>query len=362
MTPGQSLLLQKLQPYKLKKAGPNKYKFLSPLREEENASAYLEFQRDNVLIYDQGHGEGSGDAILAKLGLTWPEVLPPRTEAPTIRPRIVAVYPYNEAPGVLRHDVVRFDPKDFRMRRPDEHGGHTWDCKGIERIPFMLPELVAAPRDLQRFIVEGEKDVLKLAGQGLIATTNPGGTGSTKLWDTKPFQEPFCDCNVVVLPDNDQAGAKHAAHVAASLASLARSIKVVNLPGLPPKGDVSDWLGAGHTVEELRALVAAAPLWTPQTSATATETPAELLPASRCLATVEPRPVKWLWLGRLASGEMVVLTGPPGVGKGLVLCYMVARFTTGRPMEGDRQACAAGNVLYVSVEDADDTALEHRTV
>ena len=91
-----------------------------------------------------------------------------------------------------------------------------------------------------------------------------------------------------------------------------------------------------------------------------TETTAEVLPASRCLATVEPRPVKWLWFGRLATGEMVVLTGPPGAGKGLVICYIVACYTTGRPMAGDRQACPAGNVMYVSVEDADDTALVPR--
>jgi len=35
---------------------------------------------------------------------------------------------------------------------------------------------------------------------------------------------------------------------------------VVELPGLPEKGDVTDWRRAGHTAEELRALAAAAPL------------------------------------------------------------------------------------------------------
>ncbi len=78
MTPGQSLILQKLQPYKLKKAGPSKWTFASPLRDEKKASGTLEFKGDNIVIYDQGHGEGSGDAIIKALGLTWPEVLPPR--------------------------------------------------------------------------------------------------------------------------------------------------------------------------------------------------------------------------------------------------------------------------------------------
>jgi hypothetical protein len=35
----------------------------------------------------------------------------------------------------------------------------------------------------------------------------------------------------------------------------------VNVPGLRAKGDVSDWLDAGHPVAQLKALVDGAPLW-----------------------------------------------------------------------------------------------------
>lgn len=156
-----------------------------------------------------------------------------------------------------------------------------------------------------------------------------------------------------MLPDNDPPGAAHGAQVAQSLRGIATSIKVVLLPGLPPKGDVSDWLAAGHAVEELRALVAAAPLY-------GAEDVQPKEPDTICLATVEPRPAKWLWFGRLASGEIVVITGAPGVGKGLLLCYITARYTTGRPMHGDCVSPPAGNVLWISVEDAHDSALVPR--
>ncbi len=263
MTTGQTLLLQRLQPYKLRSTGANKWKFLSPLREEKNASGSLEFQGDIVLLYDQGHGEGSGDAILRALGLTWPDVLPPRAETPAIKPRIVAVYPYEETAGAVRFEICRFNPKDFRPRRRGPDDRWIWNLKDIERIPYRLPALLAAPADAPVFGCEGEKDCDALAALGLVATTNPGGTGSTKLWDTKRFREPFTGRHVVILPDNDPPGAKHAAHVAQSLRSVAASLKVIELPALPAKGDVCDWLAAGHTVEELRALVAAAPEWTP---------------------------------------------------------------------------------------------------
>ena len=69
----------------------------------------------------------------------------------------------------------------------------------------------------------------------------------------------FQDRDVVLLPDNDKAGRDHVRQVAAILAPVAASIRILELPDLPPKGDVVDWLAAGGTGEELRRLVDAAP-------------------------------------------------------------------------------------------------------
>ncbi|MDQ3349967.1 MAG: DUF3631 domain-containing protein [Acidobacteriota bacterium] len=44
-------------------------------------------------------------------------------------------------------------------------------------------------------------------------------------------------------------------------------MKVVPLPDLPPKGDISDWLDAGHTKADLISLVKATALYEPRTSA-----------------------------------------------------------------------------------------------
>jgi len=71
---------------------------------------------------------------------------------------------------------------------------------------------------------------------------------------------------VAILPDNDQAGWTHAGQVAAGLHGVAASVRIVELPGLPPKGDGSDWLDAGGTAETLRALVDQAPAWKPSDS------------------------------------------------------------------------------------------------
>ena len=60
---------------------------------------------------------------------------------------------------------------------------------------------------------------------------------------------------MVVLPDNDPAGRGHVNTVAATLQDVAASVRVLELPGLEPKGDIVDWAAAGGTVGQLRELI-----------------------------------------------------------------------------------------------------------
>jgi DNA primase len=70
--------------------------------------------------------------------------------------------------------------------------------------------------------------------------------------------------HVTILPDNDEPGGKHAVLIAKALLPVVASVKVVLLPELPPKGDVSDWLAAGHTRADLEFLVNQTPEWSPE--------------------------------------------------------------------------------------------------
>ena len=169
--------------------------------------------------------------------------------------RIVATYDYADADGITVFQVVRYAPKDFRQRRPDGKGGWVPNLKGVELVPYRLPELLAAPAVEPVFIPEGEKDVDALRALGLIATCNPAGANKWKA----SFAKWLRGRDVVVLPDNDDAGRSHADDVARKLAGAAGSIRVLALPSLPGKGDVSDWLAAGGTREELLRLAAEAP-------------------------------------------------------------------------------------------------------
>jgi hypothetical protein len=68
--------------------------------------------------------------------------------------------------------------------------------------------------------------------------------------------------SVVIVPDNDEPGRQHAEAVALSCHAAGLKVRIVALPDVPAKGDVSDYL-TNHTLEALLALVTAAPLYPP---------------------------------------------------------------------------------------------------
>ena len=200
------------------------------------------------------------DALIAK-GLIDPEH--PK------RSKIIAAYDYCDEHGVRLFQACRFEPKDFRQRRPARpddppdkvKDGWVWSVKGVCRAPYRLPELIEAVALERRiFVVEGEKDVLTLARHGINATCNAGGTGK---WD-QDFAEYLVGADVIVIPDHDVPGRDHAQAVCHSLAGKATRVRMLTLPGLSEKGDVSDWFAAGGTVEAFNALAEAAPEWSDQ--------------------------------------------------------------------------------------------------
>ena len=174
--------------------------------------------------------------------------------------QIAKTYDYTDEAGALLFQVVRFKPKGFAQRRPD--GDKTWvySLAGVRRLLYRLPEVIAAAAiGKPVYICEGEKDADALAALGLAATCNPMGA---KKWD-EGYTESLCGTGVVILPDNDPDGAAHGQIVAQALHGLVKRVRVVNLPNLPDKGDVSDWLAAGGTKEQLLALVKNTPDWPP---------------------------------------------------------------------------------------------------
>lgn len=224
------------------------------LRFGTNGSLAVDLVKGIWHSHESGEGGGVLDLIEREVGvagraeqLAWLEKHGLKPEP--VKREEVAQYSYADENGVLLFQVVRFEPKDFRQRCP-AGDVWSWSVKGIRKVPYRLPDLLAAP-DATVYIVEGEKDVNRLMGMGLLATCNAGGAGK---WSAE-LSEFFRGRRVVILPDNDEPGRKHAAKVSKALSTVGAMVRVIHLPGLPEKGDVSDWLDAGGTVDKLESLL-----------------------------------------------------------------------------------------------------------
>lgn len=231
-----------------------------PAHDDQTASLSItEAQNGRVLLHC--HAGCKPGHVLRALGMVYRDLLPDsllqhsQRNGDRSKPQILATYDYRDAAGKLAYQIVRYHPKEFRQRRPDGRGDWIWNMRGVTRLPYRLPELLMTPPDVWVLLPEGEKDVDNLVALGFCATCNAQGAGK---WE-QGFNSYFAGRRVCLLPDNDEAGHNHARAIAHALEGIARDIRWLELPGLPPKGDVSDWLAAGGTRPQLISLVEAAP-------------------------------------------------------------------------------------------------------
>ncbi len=192
----------------------------------------------------------------------------PATQASTI----VDTYDYRDEHGTGLYQAVRLAPKSFRQRRPDGQGGHVWDMNGVRLVPYALERLVDSTPAV--YVAEGEKDAERLWALGVPATCNVGGAGKWRDAYTQNLVTAAGVRHAYVLRDHDVPGHRHGIQVATSLHAAGVEVRMPSLSGLhdgPPATkhgrDVSNWLDAGHSADELRALAEATPIWTPDSLA-----------------------------------------------------------------------------------------------
>lgn len=171
---------------------------------------------------------------------------------------VVKAYDYVDDDGIVLFQVTRHDPKEFRQRRPDGNGGWINNLDSVKRVIYRMPEIKKALADGKAvFIVEGEKDADALWSIGIPATTQAQGA-ATKWLDE--YSTIFAEAKVYILPDNDKPGRAYANQVGTSLERAGATVRTIDLPGLPEKGDVSDWLAAGGNAEKLLELTTPKPV------------------------------------------------------------------------------------------------------
>jgi putative DNA primase/helicase len=272
--------------------------------------------------------------VLSAIGLRLQDLMSHRDDrhaAPQPRRRAVATYDYRDEGGKLLFQALRYEPKDFRQRRPDGRGGWYYNLDGVRRVLYRLPELIASAPAALVFVAEGEKDVERLRALGLAATCNPQGAGKWR----EEYGEALRGRSVVILPDNDRPGEEHAEQVAVALYRVAQSVKVLRLPNLPPKGDVSDWLDAGGAADHLLEMAEACPAWHPTTEAEPTNEADENPALLRTWAEFERLELVHgeRIIHELERGELALLAAVTNAGKSTLLRNLAIRLASGSSFE-----------------------------
>jgi KaiC/GvpD/RAD55 family RecA-like ATPase len=144
-------------------------------------------------------------------------------------------------------------------------------------------------------VVEGEKCAEAACSIGFTATTSAHGANSLGKTDWTPL----AGRDVLILPDNDDAGRHYAQHVARILTGLhpPARVKIVELPGLCEHGDIVDFIEARECRDsddicrEIEALAAATPWYVPANDAPPTDSlPADEGPPWLTIAEIGAQP------------------------------------------------------------------------
>jgi putative DNA primase/helicase len=71
----------------------------------------------------------------------------------------------------------------------------------------------------------------------------------------------------------------------------------------------------------------------------------------RCAADIIPKPVEWLWPGRIPMGKLTLIAGEAGLGKSHILSGIAASVTIGGPWPCGEGSAPTGSVVILSAED-----------
>jgi putative DNA primase/helicase len=219
-----------------------------PAHDDRTASLSIGQGREGAVI--NCHAGCDPLDVVAELGLDWADLFdqPPERPGGSDGPgwTVVEEYTYRDEERKPLFTVQRRSPKGFRQWHPGPDGSRVWDLKGVRRVLYRLPEVIAAVAAGEPvYVVEGEKDVHAIEAAGGVATTAPGGAGK---WRPE-YAKPLSNGMVIIVADADAAGQAHAEQVRASLARVASSVTIVR----PAEGkDAHDHLAAGHGLDDFR--------------------------------------------------------------------------------------------------------------
>lgn len=226
----------------VKHSGRNQYTARCPVHGDSHNSLSIgyNFEKLHILLYC--HAGCEIEEILKSIGLKMSDLYPECSNGKKILYQKTYIYRDENSNDVYYKTRIDYGAKDKTFFFEQTNGKKT--LKDAHRVPYNLPNVLKSP---VIYFVEGEKCADILIENGLTATTLD--TGANSAWQDY-YNDYFKDKEVIIVPDNDEAGIKYANKILKHLPSA----NVVTLPDLKEKEDIYDWLMSGHSIEDLGGL------------------------------------------------------------------------------------------------------------
>jgi hypothetical protein len=265
----------------------------------------------------------------------------------------VATYDY---PGFQKVKYPNGHEPRFRIRHRVGNGW-KWGAGGADTSVLYRKEEVdeAIANGHEIVCVEGEKDADRLWSIGIPATCNAHGAsepGRKPKW-TVEHSKQLGGANIVVFGDHDAAGYEHQDVICKTSLGIAKRVRILKLfdhwADIPKGGDVSDWLDAGHTREELDTLIEQAGDYAPTGDTQQTPQGGCRPRGMEALKTMTFAPIKYVVPGIIVEG-LTILAGKPKIGKSWMMYHAAIAVARGGFTLGDIH-CQEGDVLYCALED-----------
>ena len=194
-----------------------------PAHDDRNPSLSVKRIEGSVLLFC--HANCAVDDVLGELGLAMRDLFDERNGA-------AYVYP----DGRVNHRAA--DKKDFWQTgntKPGTKGASLFHAECIGDSPLV-------------FVPEGEKDCLAIEAIGGVAVCSPMGAGKAAYADWTPLRDKY----VMIIADKDDAGRKHAHHIARLLHDVPAA--GVDIRQAAVGKDAADHIAAGKGLGEFVAL------------------------------------------------------------------------------------------------------------
>ncbi|MCP4355639.1 MAG: AAA family ATPase [Proteobacteria bacterium] len=248
--------------------------------------------------------------------------------------------------SIYRYDKKDEPRKDFIPFQPDNTVGLPKDPDGnVKQRPIYNAHFLKDTGDIV-VIVEGEKCADALTSKGFMATTSMNGAKSADKTNWHTLQNK----DVIILPDNDEAGLNYATVVNDQLKDIAKSVKVVPLEALqekPKKWDIADGIDAGMLDVHIQALLDQA--INADTKLAIENLGFDIKGLSIDMLRGQPLPTRYLVDDLFPTGKVCLFAGSGGVGKSFILYDLCLQVITGGQFL--EKGVSQGNAVFVTGED-----------